>query len=483
MAKSLAYIILFLPLFCITAYLLPGKKQWLKPLQITALAIVTIAAALLWHALFIKAPLHINFGNWPVPYGVSFQFNIINVLLLLVFYCVCFAINLFSFADLDLKNQRSFYLAFWLLLFAITGLLTTQDIFNFYVWVEVVLGSSLIVINTTTKKNIISLTHYAIFSILGTLLMLFGIAAIYTLVGALNYQSIALFISTHPHSIIFSCIGLFVFSVFIKAAVFPLYFWLPKAYPDTSNSSTMLLSSLVTKALIFSILNFFVLWRLYQFHTLVVISIVLACLTMFFGVMGAANQFNIKKILSFHIISQLGYILLAILVPGITGFVAMLFLLIHNIIVKTGLLMTSAVVENKFGTVELNNISELRHYSTFLSCIFLLFALSLAGFPPFSGFWAKLLLLKALVIAHDYIAVTIAIIVSLYTLYSMLKIWRMAYSEPSEAKKSGEIAAMTVLEYLPLIILMLLMLFISLYPNIIIQAAMHAGIPFGEHSP
>ena len=169
MAKSLAYIILFLPLFCITAYLLPGKKQWLKPLQITALAIVTIAAALLWHALFIKAPLHINFGNWPVPYGVSFQFNIINVLLLLVFYCVCFAINLFSFADLDLKNQRSFYLAFWLLLFAITGLLTTQDIFNFYVWVEVVLGSPLIVINTTTKKNIISLTHYAIFSILGTL--------------------------------------------------------------------------------------------------------------------------------------------------------------------------------------------------------------------------------------------------------------------------------------------------------------------------
>ncbi len=469
----LFYLMLLSPLVGLLARLIINRSELYQYIQIllnSILCIVTLSA------LTSHYSSTIDFGGWLAPFGISFKFYSLNLLVLFVFYTVALCVTLYSFQDTQLKRfSKGFYIGYWLLLFGITNLLATQDIFNFYVWSEVILVSCFVILNCHPKSNLLALSHYAVFNIIGTLLMLLGIAAIYQITGSLSYGSIAVFIQKHSDPHLYLSLFVFLFAILLKAGIFPLYFWLPRAYPATSYSSVSLLASLVTKAMLFTLLNFFIIWNLYSQKIFMDVMLILAMLTMVLGVLGAATQFNMKKILSFHIVSQVGYLLMAAVIPATFSFVAMIYFLIHNVIVKTGLFMVSGTVERKIGHVNLKKIGVLRKSYPALSIVFIIFALSLAGLPPFSGFWAKYLLIKAGITAHYYLSVTVAITVSLYTLYSMLKIWRLGFSQKNiDEIAIDEVKTIYMMEYLPLILLLIIMLVISFFPQLLIDLLLSA---------
>ncbi len=427
------YAILFvLPLVaCITQSLPWGKHQ----------RILQLIFAWLW--LIILSSLHfvddktqvIHLGNWQSPFGIALMITPFVLNMLNVFAFACVAINHYALSDQDLfgkhhNSYRWFCLGHWLLVFAITGALTTTDIFNLYVWSELMLAAAFIVLLAVKRPAIKAVIQYALLNITGTLFFLLAVALIYGISGSLSYAKIAGQLQNQPSTILLAALSLLIVGLAVKAAVFPLYFWLTTVYHRTSYSATMLLSSLSTKTIMLVLLILSRLWLPFftspTVHHLLLIG---AAATMLFGVLGAASRWQIRPILTFHIVSQIGYILFAIALPGSWAFVAAAFFIVHNVLVKTNLLLISGLIEQRYGLFDLKQLRQVWQQHRLILISFLLSALSLAGLPPLSGFWGKLLVFKSAVDHHSYITLAIGIFVSLLTLYSMIKIWRYAFCQ------------------------------------------------------
>ncbi len=376
-------------------------------------------------------PLVIMQGSWPTPFGIALVVDQLSKVMLMTFSIVVTCINFYSYQDQAIiEKQQIFYAGFWLLLLGISGSILTGDIFNLYVWFEVMLTSAFILLVSTNKPKPGVILHYAVMNILGTLFMLLAVALLYGALGTLNYAAIAEQLSFSDHQWLLPILSLMLFAMGLKGAIFPLYFWLPTAYPPPRMSSTLLLSSLITKVVMVVLLRLAWLWP--PLHEIFLSRILfwISLASMFFGVIGAASQFRFKDILAFHVISQLGYVLLAIVLPVPIAIVAAVYFLIHNIFVKTNLFMVAGVLEQHIRTDHLKKLGQVLKQHKWVATVFFLAALSLAGIPPLSGFWAKFFVIKAALVSHVYLGAAIALIVSLFTLYSMIKIWHYVFCEP-----------------------------------------------------
>ncbi len=466
MKSNLLHELLFsLPIIAIVLQMMLNNNK-LTLAKITNLAI-SFLFLILSVIIFIEKQglIVIQIADWPAPYGISLVFDSLTKLLLLVFAIITSCVSIYSFQDHTLsKNVNSFYTGMWLMVIGIIGALATFDIFNLYVWSEVMLVSAFIFLTLNFSNNTKKIYQYAVFNILATLLMLLAIALIYGITGSLNYAAIAQYLNQNQHNLIWPSIVLFILSLSIKGGVFPFYFWLPNAYPNMNSSSILLLSSMVTKVIMVVILKLVWLWIPISYMPIKSFFIFLACCTMFFGVMGAATNFKIKDILSFHIVSQIGYILLATFIQTPLAIVAAIYFLIHNIFVKTSLLMTASIVKEQYHSDELVVLGQITKACPMLAGVFFISAMSLAGFPPFSGFWGKLLVFKVILTQRHFIALFFAILVSLFTLYSMIKIWRYAYCEKVDGMSviKFKLSFSQLSSLLPLVLISLL---IGLYPQ------------------
>lgn len=419
-----------------THMLIPKEKNIIRRFFQTVLVLIWLVLAITL-VCSSKNPEVIMMGNWHAPFGIALVTDQLSNVMILVFAIVTTCINFYSYQDIGIVSKhQAFYSGFWLLLLGVCGATLTSDIFNLYVWFEVILVSAFILLASSPKPKPIATFHYAIMNIIGTLLMLLAIALIYGAYGTLNYAGIAEKLSNIHSFEVLPVLCLFIFALGLKSAIFPLYFWLPKAYPKPSYSSTMLLSSLITKVVMVVLLRLAWLWLPIHQTFLTNSLLWVALATMVFGVLGAASQFRFKDILAFHIVSQLGYILLAIVLPLPMAIIAGVYFLIHNILVKTNLFMVAGILEQHIGTDDFKKLGGALKHHKYIAIVFFLAAMSLAGFPPLSGFWAKLLLIQAALSAKFYISTAVAIVVSLLTLYSMVKIWRYVFCEQPQIKKN-----------------------------------------------
>jgi multicomponent Na+:H+ antiporter subunit D len=234
---------------------------------------------------------------------------------------------------------------------------------------------------------------------------------------------------------------LFLIAFGIKAAVFPLFFWLPASYHTPPVAVSAIFAGLLTKVGVYALMRVFTLLFVQDIaytHTLI---LALAGLTMVTGVLGAMAQNEFRRILSFHIISQIGYMILGLGLFTTAAVAGSIFYIIHHIIVKTNLFLVSGAVHHFQGTYELKKLGGIYAAKPGLSILFLIPALSLAGLPPLSGFFAKLTLVQAGLQTQYYLLVATALAVSLLTLFSMTKIWAEAFwKEAPENLESNEAA-------------------------------------------
>lgn len=446
---TLASFIILWPIASIAITMLFAKilsnKQchFLQTILLSSLFALSIAQFAQYHSQSL-----LSFGGWPSQIAVNLIIDKLACFMFCLFSFMAFALQIFiSQLDEFEDSIVPFYLGMWLLLQGVFGAFCSVDIFNLYVWFEVILLSALTLLCATPNAPYKQIYHYAILNVSGTLIMLLAIALIYANTGSLNVLVIAKQWSHQIDSHIYAAIIVFILGISVKAALFPFYFWLPGSYSSASNSAVLFLSSMTTKVALVVLARLAWYWPPLHAQPLSTLLIALAIVTMFMGVMGAANQSRLRSILSFHIVSQLGYILLCLFIQLPLALIAGLYFLVHNILIKSNLLMVNAIIERQFGRAQLNDLPRLARSNPFINTVFLLSCLSLAGFPPLSGFWGKYLVFKASYQANHLIALCMALIVSLFTLYSMMKIWRFGFCQgdkpPARLKyKINEAAAM-----------------------------------------
>jgi len=301
---------------------------------------------------------------------------------------------------------------------------------------------------------------YVTLNLLSSSLFLSAVGLLYGLVGSLNLADIAIKLGSardETRPVIAAIAVLFMASFGIKAAIFPFFFWLPASYHTPAPVVSALFGGILTKVGVYAMMRVYTLIFAPVFPAAGEILLWIAAFTMVTGVLGAAAQYEIRRILSFHIVSQIGYMIMGLAIallvlermdgapaedrPAMLATAAMAlggvaFFILHNILAKTNLFFVAGVVHRLRGTGELKELGGLYKERPYLSLMFMVSAMALAGIPILTGFWGKLILVVAGVRAGEYWIVGVSLGVGVLTLFSMTKIWAEAFwkARPEEAE-------------------------------------------------
>ncbi len=371
-------------------------------------------------------------GGWPGTYGIVFALDLPAALMLAVGAYSFLASWWFSFLGATPREDahRFYYPLLLLLASGVNWAFLTADLFNLFVAFELILlASYALLAHTNTGPSLRESFKFVALNIVGGTLFLAAAGLVYGAFGSLNYADLALRIGETDQRGLALALGALLLAVFgMKAAAFPLFFWLPEAYPRAPLGMMPFFSGVLTKVGIYCLYRIATLF--FDAEMIAVyqpVLLFLAGATMFIGVLGALSQWTFRHILAFHSISQIGYMLfgLALFTPiGLSG--GLLFVL-HHAVVKSSLFLAAGVVILWHGSDHLKKTTSLLRTHPMMSLMFLLAALSLAGIPPLSGFYGKYLLVFSGIQEGAYVVTAVSIATSLLTLASMMKIWSYSF--------------------------------------------------------
>lgn len=400
-----------------------GNRQVQRAIALVGLTVVLVASVLLLVRVEADGIATVQVGAWPAPIGITLVADMFSVLLLVVSIATILAVLVYAIgqpgADTD---QPVFHPVYLVMTAGVSLAFLTGDLFNLFVAYEITLSASYVLITLGGRlEQIRSGMTYVIINVIASTMFVVGIAWVYAATGTMNMADLSVKIAQLPDGVQ-TALAMFLFLVFgIKAAIFPLFFWLPDSYPTARTAVTAVFAGLLTKIGVYSIVRTQTL--LFEDLRPTTVFLTFAGFTMVVGVLGAIAQSDMKRILSFHIVSQIGYMILGLGLFTVSGIAGTVFFVVHQIPVKTALFLTAGLVEEGTGATALNRVGGLLRRAPLAAGLFLLAALSLAGIPPLSGFVGKLAILEAGVGAQSYAIVGVGLLVSLFTLFSMVKIW------------------------------------------------------------
>ena len=394
-------------------------------LTLGTLGAMLVGAVLLVIATADGAAYAHRLALWPngisIPFVVdTFSALVLTVACLLMVVCVQFAI-------VTREARGHFFSPFVLVLAAgVSGALLTADLFNLFVFIEVMLLPSYgLLIMMSNLSSINGGRLYVTVNLLASTLFLMGVGLIYAVTGTVNLAELGG--AAAESTTVAIATGVALSAVAVKAAVFPVHGWLARTYTFTSPVVTALFSGLHTKVAVYAI------YRIYAVifdgdNTYLWIALLITSLTMVVGVFGAMGESTTRSVLVFHMVSQIGYILVGVGLFSLLGLTAAIFYLLHHMIVKASLFLSTGALEETYGTGEIDALGGMAKREPVIAAAFIAAALSLAGLPPFSGFVAKLSLITAAVADGALIVAVVALVVSLFTILSMLKIWNGVFN-------------------------------------------------------
>ncbi|WNF38932.1 Na+/H+ antiporter subunit D [Bacillaceae bacterium IKA-2] len=432
---------------------------------ISGLTMLTLLGFSLYlaHIIYYGEILALELGNWPAPFGIVLVADNLAAFMVLLSSIVGVICLFFGFQTLSEERQKGHYFSFYFfLLTGVNGAFLTGDLFNLFVFFEVMLISSyILIVHGGTKYQLRESLKYVIINIFASILFIVAISYIYAVTGTLNLADIAVKVSELEQTGVLNVIAILFLIVFgMKGAIFPLYFWLPKSYYGPPAAVAALFGGLLTKVGIYALIRMFTLVFNHDVSFTHTIIMVLAGATMFFGVLGAVSQFDFKRILTFHIISQVGYMIMGLAIFTPLAIAGSLYHIAHNIFVKSALFLYAGAAQKVTGTTDLKKMGGLLKTHPFLGWTFFVSAMAMAGIPPLSGFFSKFALVLSGIQEEHYFIVFVALGVGLLTIFSMMKIFIYAFwgeqkltDEEAKERKIGKV----VLSILPLVALAVLM--------------------------
>jgi len=372
-------------------------------------------------------------GDWVAPFGITLVADMFSAVMVATTGVVTLVIVVYSLGSMDRQRESwGYYPLFNILIMGVSGAFLTGDIFNLFVWFEVLLISSFVLLALGGERaQLEGAIKYVTLNLVASAFFLAAVGILYAMAGSLNMADLSLRLgSAADPGLVTTLAVLFLVAFGIKGAIFPLFFWLPASYHTPPVAVSAIFGGLLTKVGVYALIRVFTLLFLNNVDYTHTIILWVGAITMVTGVLGAVAQYEFRRLLSFHIVSQIGYMVMGLGFFTPLALAGTVFFIVHNIFVKTNLFLVSGISQRIHGTYDLKKLGGLYRAHPWVGMLFLLSALSLAGVPPLSGFFGKLVLIKAGLDIEQFVVVAAALGVSLLTLFSMTKIWAEAFWKP-----------------------------------------------------
>lgn len=378
----------------------------------------------------IYGTLTYNVGAWKPPVGIGMVLDGLTVFMLVTVNLVAFCIVVYSVNYMERFTAKwKFYTLFFLMVGGMNGVVITGDMFNLFIFLEIAaIASYALVAFGTERHELEAAFKYAIMSTVGSLFILLGIALLYSYTSTLNMADMANILAQKGIGNVTLMVSvLFLMGFGLKAALVPFHAWLPDAHPSAPAPISAMLSGVLIKSL-----GIYALCRIFYnvigvSPTISSILMFLGALSMVAGVLLAIGQWDFKRLLAYHSISQVGYIVLGIGLGTPLGILGGLFHLFNHSVFKSLLFLNSGAVEYSTGTRDLQNMGGLASRMPVTGTTTLVASMSIAGIPPFNGFWSKLIIIIALVQDGRFVYAFLAVLASILTLASFMKVMKYAF--------------------------------------------------------
>lgn len=439
---------IIVPALTTALILLASRKPTLQRMFALSALFLLIVLCVALVFLVDRTGIHtLQIGGWDAPIGITLVADRLATIMLavssLVLFCVMwYAIGQGMRDGTEEEPIAVFLPAYLLLTMGVNMAFLAGDLFNLYVGFEVLLVSSYVLLTLgASASRVRAGVSYVMVSMLSSIIFLLALGLVYASVGTLNMAQISVRMVDVPSGTRAAIFAVLLVAFGIKAAVFPLYSWLPDSYPTAPALVTAVFAGLLTKVGVYSIIRA----RTIMFTDGRLDSVLMwaAVLTMLVGILGAMAQNDIKRLLSFTLVSHIGYMIMGISFHSVQGLSGAVFYAVHHILVQTALFLVVGLIERQAGSSSLRRLGSLAYVSPVLAALYLIPALNLGGIPPFSGFLGKVVLIGAAAEHGGFMAwllVTSAVVTSLLTLYTMVLVWSKAFWRDRNDAPDGHLA-------------------------------------------
>lgn len=456
--------------------MLRSRTPWQGPIALAALSVAAVGSFLLNLEVAVGGPVVMAAGNWLPPFGIVLAVDRLGALFVLATTVVGLVGLAYARRDIDEDGTAfGFYTLYCLLIGGVCGTFSTGDIFNLYVWFEVFLVSSFgLMVLGGERLQLDGAVKYGVLNLIATTIFLIAVGALYGFTGTLNMADIRGVIAASPGGPLATVGALFVMAFAMKAAAFPLHFWLPASYHTPKVVVAALFAGLLTKVGIYSLMR--VMIMLYGAEGTLFLPIVgwIGVATAILGALCALAEANLRRMAAFIVISGIGVMLIGFGLGTAAGLTGAIVYAVHSILAMTGLFLAVGAAE-RLGGETTRSGGDLYATHAVVTALFLVFAFAASGLPPFSGFWPKLMLVQASldVSGAAGIAGAVGVILSGFlTTVCVGKAWALVYLRPRETEPSVAAASETSAGLrTPLVLLGALVVVLGLFPRALIEPA------------
>ncbi|MBH0237104.1 Na+/H+ antiporter subunit D [Methylobrevis albus] len=403
--------------------------QW--HLALGALSLTLVVDVMLLIRVATEGPIVMAMGRWLPPFGISFTADALGATFAVTAAVVALVATFYARDSFNVSERRYGIFPFLLLLMAgVSGAFLTGDLFNLYVWFEVLLISSFgMLVMGSEKAQIDGTIKYAFLNLVATTLFLIAIGLLYGVLGTLNMADIVGAAQRAPSSaplIAIACLFFFAFAM--KAGAFPVNAWLPASYHTPRIVVSALFAGLLTKVGVYALLRVLVMLLPRQADAFSGLVAVIAALTMVLGALGALAQSDFRRMLGYLIISGIGSMLVGVALATEAALTGAIVYAVHSMLTMTALYLIAGVMAARVdGSFDLRRLGGLYGASPLLAGLFLVLGLSVAGLPPFSGFWPKLVLVDASLAAGSRMLAFAILATGFLTTLAVGRVWLYAF--------------------------------------------------------
>ncbi|SEG96907.1 multicomponent Na+:H+ antiporter subunit D [Nonomuraea solani] len=445
---SLICLPVLLPLLAAGVKLAIGAR--LRRLQ-SLISLVTLGISLAVSVVLLVAadehgPQVTELGGWASPIGICLVADRLSTLVLVVSSAVTLCVMAYSVVNAYDEQEHDapmaiFHPAFLVMVAGVADAFLSGDLFNLFVAFELLLSGSYVLLTFGgTESRIRAGATYTLMALASSMLFLIALAITYAATGTLSLAQLAVRFATLPEQVklLVELTLLLVFA--IKAAIFPLSAWLPDSYPTAPAPATAVFAGLLTKVGVYSIIRLEAL--LFPGGPVSTLLMWVALATMLAGVLGAVAQTDLKRMLSFTLVSHIGYMVFGVALSTVAGLAGAIFYVVHHITVQTSLFLVTGLIERRTGTTSVTRLGGLMTATPVIAVLFFVPAMNLSGIPPMSGFLGKLMLVQAGLADGGRPAVTLVaagLVTSLLTLYAVAKAWGKAFWRGPRSDRVGRV--------------------------------------------
>ena len=453
---------------------------------IIGLSILVAVDLLLLGRVLAGGPVTMMMGRWLPPFGIAFTVDVAGALFALTAAIVALVGAVYATKDINVSGRRyGFYPFLMVLMAGVSGAFLTGDIFNLYVWFEVLLISSFgLLILGSEREQIDGALKYAILNLIGTTLFLISVGYLYAIFGTLNMADIARQASAHADTApLMTLSALFILAFAMKAAAFPVNFWLPASYHTPRIVVAALFGGLLTKVGVYALMRVMVMLFPLQREELSFVIAVSAALTMVIGALGALAQNDLRRMAGFAVIAGIGNVMAGIAIGGTAGTGGAILYALHSIVAMTALYLLVGEAARIGGSWSLQTLGGIYRQAPWVAAGAFVIFFATAGLPPFSGLWPKIVLLKAaLDIGAWWLSAAILVSAFLITL-ALGRVFLLAFWRPRPGGDAAEPAAAVAAPLAagawersgPLAGLVLLLVFFGLFPEVPVRLSQAAA--------